>query len=83
MAGNELLGKVPPFSQEAERAVLGACMLDPQAANSVREILTSRDFYSATHQCIFSCIEKMVDEAQPCDPVTVASVSVRVAPELT
>lgn len=70
-AQNEEINRTPPYSQEAERAVLGACMLDAQAANCVREVLRPQDFYSNTHQIIFSCIEKMVDEAQPCDPVTV------------
>ncbi|MDO4733535.1 MAG: replicative DNA helicase [Bacillota bacterium] len=71
ITAKEEIGKTPPYSQEAERAVLGACMLDAQAANAVREVLRPRDFYVSAHQLIFSCIERMVDDAQPCDPVTV------------
>ena len=70
-APNDEISKAPPYSQEAERAVLGACMLDAQAANEVRQVLRANDFYVSAHQLIFSCIERMVDEAQPCDPVTV------------
>ena len=44
----------PPHSLEAERAVLGACMLDAQAANQVRELVRADDFDSQSHQLSFA-----------------------------
>lgn len=63
--------KLPPQNLEAERAVLGACMLDKQAANDVLEQLKPTDFYSQSHQLIFQCMAQLIDAGQPCDPVTV------------
>lgn len=73
--------RMPPCSLEAERAVLGACMLDMQAANAVRQHLESTDFYSPHHQIIYECIQKMVDLGEPCDPVLVGD-SLRTAGDL-
>jgi replicative DNA helicase len=39
------LTKVPPHNLEAEQAVLGALMLDPQKGSTVFEILRPEDFY--------------------------------------
>lgn len=66
--------KLPPQSLEAERALLGACLLDKQAANNVRGMLTGNDFYADSHRLIYDCIVRLVDEAQPCDPVTVGDM---------
>ncbi len=71
----------PPHSLEAERAVLGACMLDAQAANQVRELVRADDFYSQSHQLIFACIAALVDEGKPCDLVTVGD-ALRVSGDL-
>lgn len=63
--------KLPPHSPEAERAVLGACMLDKQAANETLELLKPADFFIQSHQLIFSRMSALIDSGQPCDPVTV------------
>lgn len=67
-----LAKRLPPQSIEAERALLGACLLDKAAANSVQGIVAPLDFYAESHRLIFAVICQMVAENQPCDPVTVS-----------
>ena len=68
------LRKLPPQSLEAERALLGACLMDASAANNVRGIIAPQDFYSESHRLIYESIARLVDENQPCDPVTVGDM---------
>ena len=69
---DESIKRLPPQNLEAERALLGACLLDKTAANNARGIVTSHDFYAESHRLIYDCIAHLIDEAQPCDPVTVS-----------
>lgn len=63
--------KLPPYSIEAERSVIGGLMLDPQAWDSVSEILIDMDFYRPEHRQIFSVMTKLVDDSEPVDVVTI------------
>jgi len=50
--------KLPPQNLEAEKSVLGAVLLDPEAIYKVSEIISAEDFYDKTNGLIFaSCIE--------------------------
>ena len=60
-----------PHSMEAERAVLGACLMDTIAAGNVLEKLKPGDFFAPQHQLIFACVDSLLDEGNPCDPITV------------
>ncbi len=42
--------RVPPHSQEAEVAVLGAIMLEPKAMSSVATVLQPEFFYVSENQ---------------------------------
>ncbi|RNC28933.1 MAG: Replicative DNA helicase [Candidatus Dichloromethanomonas elyunquensis] len=66
------LPKVPPHNLEAEQAVLGALMLDPQKGSTVFEILSPEDFYRDTHKNIFLAIREIFEKGDPVDLVTVA-----------
>ncbi|GAB6172730.1 replicative DNA helicase [Paradesulfitobacterium aromaticivorans] len=68
------LPKVPPQSLEAEQAVLGALMLDPQTGSSVFEILQAEDFYRDNHRLVFTAIRGLFESGEPIDLVTVAEV---------
>lgn len=67
----ELL-KVPPHNLEAEQAVLGAVMLEPEAGSSVFEMLQPEDFYRDNHRLIFSALRDLFEKGDPIDLVSVA-----------
>ncbi|HZK85653.1 MAG TPA: replicative DNA helicase [Desulfosporosinus sp.] len=69
----ELL-KVPPQNLEAEQAVLGAMMLEPEVGSSVFEMLQPEDFYRDNHRLIFSAIRDLFEKGDPIDLVSVAEV---------
>ena len=54
MKTNVALEKSLPHSSEAERAVLGAILLDNELFDQTSEILTKNDFYLESHRSIFS-----------------------------
>ena len=57
--------KLPPYSVEAERSVVGGLMLDPQAWEKVSELVLADDFYRPEHQAIFAVIARLADESEP------------------
>ena len=64
--------KLPPFSIEAEQAVLGGLMLDNMGWDKVADIITEEDFYRRDHRLIFSAIASLANAGQPCDAVTLS-----------
>lgn len=62
--------RVPPQSIEAEQAVLGGLMLDPNAFDRVADLLGERDFYRRDHQLIFRAIRELAEKGRPFDAVT-------------
>lgn len=62
--------KTAPHSLEAERAVLGACLLDAGELDNVRQVLSARDFYAPAHRLIYECVCRLADAGTPCDVVT-------------
>lgn len=51
--------RLPPYSQEAEIAVLGAMLIDKDVIPKVLEALDKSDFYSENHSIIFDAIRDM------------------------
>ncbi|EHQ92342.1 replicative DNA helicase [Desulfosporosinus youngiae] len=66
--------KVPPQNLEAEQAVLGAMMLEPEIGSSVFEMLQPEDFYRDNHRLIFSAVQELFEKGDPVDLVSVAEV---------
>ncbi len=62
--------RTPPFSLEAEQAVLGGLMLSPIAWDSVADRLVESDFFRRDHQLIFRAIGELAAKGQPRDAVT-------------
>ncbi|MDI9370199.1 MAG: replicative DNA helicase [Synergistaceae bacterium] len=62
--------RMPPVSLEAERAALGACLMDKEALNIVVEILQPEDFYDAAHRTAFEIVHRMSQGDKPVDPLT-------------
>ncbi len=63
--------RIPPHNIEAEKAVLGACLLDKDAIVYVLDQIKARDFYRDDHQVIFQCMVNLSAKGEPCDLVTV------------
>ena len=61
----------PPNSPEAERAVLGSCLLSNEALGNAIEILRPDDFYSVENRKVFEIVSEMYLADRPADIVTV------------
>nr|HRC84619.1 DnaB-like helicase N-terminal domain-containing protein [Thermoanaerobaculia bacterium] len=62
-----------PHSDEAERAVLGAILIDPRILPVVAGRLTPEDFYFERHQLIFTAMLDLQGEQSAIDLLTVHS----------
>ena len=60
----------PPYSLEAERAVLGACLMDRDALNLVTEMLSAEDFYDLSNRTAYELILDMSQKDVAVDPLT-------------
>lgn len=63
----------PPHSTDAERTVLGALLLDPEAIIKVSDFLKPEDFYDPTHRMIFQAVFDLYVQHEPIDFVTVSN----------
>ena len=62
-----------PFEPEAERAVLGAILLDPTALLMVIEKLREEKFYVEAHRLIYAACIELHERAQAADLLTVTN----------
>ena len=62
-------GQIPPHSIEAERAVLGAILLNKDAFDAVSSIVKAEDFYSDNHRVIYEALVSIVGKNQRADYV--------------
>ena len=56
---------LPPQSLEAEQAVLGTILLQPDAILQVVEILKAEDFYREAHRIIFAAMLGLFERREP------------------
>ena len=68
---DELLGRKVPYSAQAEQAVIGSMLIDPNCVPDVMEHLRADEFYIKLHQSIFETVASMFAYGQTIDPVTV------------
>ena len=71
-SGEGLRDSVPPNSLDAERATLGAVLLDPEALSTVLRYLRADDFYRAAHRKIFEGILSLYERNEPFDLITLS-----------
>ncbi|MBD2107869.1 replicative DNA helicase [Nodosilinea sp. FACHB-13] len=64
--------RLPPQNIEAEEAILGGILLDPEAINRVMEILTPDAFYIGAHRDIYKGALALHAKGQPADLMTIA-----------
>lgn len=67
----ELPGKTPPHSLEAERAVLGAVLLEPSLLPRAVELLGPEEFYKEGHRKIYAAMLRLFERSEPADLLTV------------
>ena len=61
-----------PYDLDAERAVLGAAMLDTNTLAEMRTQLDTTDFYRPAHELIWQTLCNLADQAKPTDAVSLA-----------
>ncbi len=66
------LRKLPPYNEEAEQYVLGACFGPGDGFARALEIIGLDDFYKTGHRKIFSAMQFLFEANQPIDILTVA-----------
>lgn len=62
-----------PWDEQAERAVLGAILLDPAALDSALEVIRPPDFRREAHRRILEAMVALAARSEPIDPITLRS----------
>ena len=65
--------QLPPHNREAEEAVLGSLLIDPDAWLDVASKLTASDFYVQQHGMLWTAINRLVDRGAAVDTLTAIS----------
>jgi replicative DNA helicase len=65
---------LPPYSRDAEQAVLGSMLRDNAVIGDVIPVVRVENFYTDAHQKIFKAITDLYEKGQPADPVTLAEL---------
>ncbi len=63
--------KLPPQALDAEMAVLGSMLIEPEALETALNRLRAEHFYKTAHQKIFAACHALAGRSQPVDVVTV------------
>jgi replicative DNA helicase len=63
--------KAPPHSAEAERSLIGALLLDPEAYDQIADQVSQDSFYHKSHQVIFKSIQSLAKRNKPYDALMV------------
>src|SRR3989344_1051291 len=62
--------RIPPNSEEAEQAVLGALLIDHEAINSIVQLVKADFFYNGNNKLIFQAMLSLYEERKPIDLLT-------------
>lgn len=63
--------RTPPHSAEAEAAVLGSILQNPEVIHSVRGLVTPEDFYLDKNRIVFSSMLSIIESRRKIDAVSV------------
>ena len=66
--------RTPPYSLEAEQAVLGGLILDNSTWDQVADKLNENDFHLFDHRIIFRALDELVEKRQPFDVLTLSDM---------
>lgn len=59
-----------PHDSDAEKAVLGAVFLNPEAINDASDIVQPDDFYERANRLVFQAMINIADRGEEIDPIT-------------
>lgn len=65
--------RLPPQNIEAEEAILGGILLDPEAISRVSDRLTPEAFYISAHKDIYQATQKLHSQGKPTDLLSVTA----------
>ena len=68
----QVIDRMPPHSVEAEEAVLGSILIDPEAFFRVNEFLKGEDFYIIKNQWVWEACRTLQERHEPIDFLTLA-----------
>src|SRR5207247_7057179 len=69
----ELPARIPPHNLDAERAVLGAILLEGrETLPRVIEVLRPSDFYTEAHRAMYATMLRLFDRGEPVDLITLS-----------
>lgn len=68
-----MAARVPPQNIEAEQAIIGAVLLDPEAWDQVSDVIISEDFFRPAHQKIYESIADLHKRGMQVDLITVSN----------
>src|SRR5213594_914830 len=73
MSPLDLPARIPPHNLDAERAVLGAVLLEGrETLPRVIELLRSSDFYTDAHRTIYETMQGLFNRSEPVDLITLS-----------
>ena len=67
------IGRQMPISVEAEQALLGSIIVDPDSFDKVSGFILAEDFYVEEHKHIYSTLLKMYSQSKSIDAVTLVN----------
>lgn len=73
---NNSIVKQMPISVEAEQALLGSLIINPESFDKVAGFITANDFYLEEHKHIYSALVKMYNQSKVIDAVTLVNTLV-------
>jgi replicative DNA helicase len=65
--------RIPPHDEDAEAAVLGALLIDKEAASFISELVKPEYFYNDSNREIFEAMSELYEERKPIDLITLTS----------
>ena len=66
--------RLPPYSADAEKSVLGSMLLEHNALELTVEQLRPEDFYVPAHETLFSAMRDIYNSGEAVDPVTLTNL---------
>ncbi len=70
----QVIKKILPHSTEAEKSVVGAIMMDPEAIITAMEMVTPDDFYLGQYRAVYEGMIALYTKQMPIDQVTLQTI---------